>query len=271
MTLQLVPLDCGHFSETERSAHQYLTGFGEKICPQSVLWVILGGQHPVVIDLPTSRPELVKERFGRTFVQTEEQQPRRALARLGIKPEEVRTVILTHLHWDHALGIEDDLFPNADILIQIEELRYAAAPYPPHAGLYDARILKKLIPPSACEYENVTLINGDFRLLPGLKVIHIPGHTPGTQGVIVTTAEGQTVMASDTVPFGASWRGRTLRHWVPQGIHVSLDDCYRSMSRVAVEADLVLPSHDPSVFGDGRSIEMAEHLPYGSQKKPRID
>ena len=129
MALKLTPLDCGHIEGTERSAHQYLTGFGEKICSQSILWVVEGGPYPVVVDLPTSRPELVRERFGRTWVQAEAQRPRAAVAALGIDPDEVRAVVLSHLHWDHSIGIEDDPFPNADIYIQIEELRYAAAPF----------------------------------------------------------------------------------------------------------------------------------------------
>lgn len=267
MTLRLTPLDCGRITNTERSAHQYLTGFGEKICSQAILWVIEGGPFPVVVDLPTSRPDMVMDRFGRTLLQSEAEQPRNAIRRLGIEPEEVRAVILSHLHWDHSLGIEDNPFPNADIYIQIEELRYAAAPYPPHRGLYCPRVMKKLLPAGASEYPNITLINGDFRLFAGLRVIHLPGHTPGLQGVLVSTADGEVAMASDTFPFHSSCCGPTLKDWIPQGIHVSLDDCYRSMARAVRESDLILPSHDAAVVG--RTLEMGEARAYGTDVDPK--
>jgi len=262
MALRLTPLDCGRIEGTERSAHQYLTGFGEKICSQSILWVIEGGPFPVVVDLPTSRPELIRERFGRTWVQSEAQRPRAAIATLGIDPDEVRAVVLSHLHWDHSIGIEDNPFPNADIYIQLEELRYAAAPYPPHAGLYDPLVLKKLLPAGSSDYPNVTVLNGDFRIFPGLRVLHLPGHTPGLQGVVVTTADGEVGMASDTIPFHSSCCGPTMKDWIPQGIHVSLDDCYRSMARALHESDRVLPSHDPAVIGG--TLALGEAKPYGN-------
>lgn len=262
MSLKLTALDCGQIAGTERSAHQYLTGFGEKICSQAVTWVIEGGPYPVVVDLPTSRPELVMERFGRTLMQSEPQRPREAVRSLGIAPEDVRAVILTHLHWDHSLGIEDNPFPNAEIYIQLDELRYAAAPYPPHRGLYDPRVLKKLLPAGASEYPNVTLISGDFKLFPGLKVLHLPGHTPGLQGVSVSTTGGIAVMASDTFPFHSSCCGPTMKDWIPQGIHVSLDDCYRSMSRAVLEADVIHPSHDPAVVG--KAFSLNETRAYGT-------
>lgn len=257
MTLRLTPLDCGHIEGTERSAHQYLTGFGEKICSQSILWVVEGGPYPVVIDLPTSRPELIKERFGRTWVQSEAQRPRAALAAIGIDPDAVRAVVLSHLHWDHSIGIEDNPFPNADIHIQIDELRYAAAPYPPHNGLYCPKVLKKLLPVGSSEYPNIALMKGDYRLFPGLRVLHMPGHTPGLQGVVVTTADGDVGMASDTIPFHSSCCGPTLKDWIPQGIHVSLDDCYQSMARIRNEADRIMPSHDPEVVGGSQRLDRA--------------
>jgi N-acyl homoserine lactone hydrolase len=246
--LRLIPLDCGHFTDTERSAHQYLTGFGEKVVAQMAMWVVTGGDFPVVVDLPTSHPDVVRERFGRTLFQTPEQRPLNALAAAGIDAGDVGAVVLSHLHWDHALGLDENLFPNASIYIQREEIRYAAAPYGPHAPFYDPVSVKKLLPTFASSYPKVVVIDGDFRPFDGLRILHLPGHTPGLQGVVVESASGRHVMASDTIPFASSWRGPTPADWIPEGIHVSIDDCYRSMARVALEEGEVVPSHDPSIF-----------------------
>lgn len=266
MPLEIHPIDCGHFEGTERSAHQYLVGFGEKICSQSIVWVITGGPYPVVVDLPPNRPEVVMERFGRVLAVGDEQGIDHGLERIGISKSEVGAVILSHLHWDHSLGLEDDLYPNATIYLQLEELRYAAAPYPSHAGLYDPSIIKRLVPPKHSEFDNIKLVNGDVELFEGLEILHLPGHTPGLQGILVNTPDGRTAMASDTVPFESSWRGRTMEDWIPEGIHVSVRDCYESLARIARLADVVLPSHDRSVFGE--PTELADSLSYGTDIEP---
>ena len=77
-------------------------------------------------------------------------------------------------------------------------------------GLYDVQAIDEEARAALIsEYDGVTLVNGDFKLFPGLRVAHFPGHTPGLQGVIVTTSEGDAVMASDTVR--SSRRGRDER------------------------------------------------------------
>ena len=51
--------------------------------------------------------------------------PDRAVAKLGVAPDDITDIIITHLHWDHADGVS--LFPNAHIWIQKAELEYYAA------------------------------------------------------------------------------------------------------------------------------------------------
>jgi glyoxylase-like metal-dependent hydrolase (beta-lactamase superfamily II) len=248
MTLEIVPLDCGHLTQVEQSAHQYFTGFGEKIHAQTILWLIRGGEKTVVLDVGSGTPELVKERFGRELVQSEGQQVGNVCRAAGIEPDEVDVVVQTHLHWDHALSFADNPFPNAEVYLQRSEIAYAAAPYTPHAGLYDPVTIKQLLPVFASELPNIRVIDGDFRLFDGLKIVHLPGHTPGLQGVLVETGGKVYGLGSDTVPYASSWKGRVPQDWIPEGIHVSLEDCYRSMARLAEEADVVLPSHDACVL-----------------------
>lgn len=251
VAISIVPLNCGYITEVERSAHQYFRGFGEKVCAQSVLWLIKGGESPVIVDIGAGEPEIVWERFGRELRQDNTQTARQVVAAAGVDPDDVRLVIQTHLHWDHALGLELNPFPNARILVQRRELQYAATPYPAHRGLYDWRVIKKLLPTQACEYPNVEVVDGDLKVADHLRVLLTPGHTPGTQAVLVDTDDLVYAIASDNVPFADALPTASISDWIPTGIHVSLEDCYQSMVRLADLADVILPSHDISVMDWG--------------------
>jgi glyoxylase-like metal-dependent hydrolase (beta-lactamase superfamily II) len=249
MPVEIIPLDCGHITQVERSGQFYLTTPGQFMSAQMVLWLIRGGDATVVVDSGPGTPEMVREQYGRELVQGPEQQPLRALEQLGVRPEDVDAVVQTHLHWDHCLGLEQGLFPNADLFVQRAELAYAASPYPPHAKLYNPGIVKRLLPSHAPEYPRVRVIDGDFKLSREVTLLKTPGHTPGTQATVVRTDSGTVVLASDNLPFHESWRGSTPGEWTPPGVHTNLEEWYASMARVFSLADLVLPSHDPAVLG----------------------
>jgi len=61
------------------------------------------------------------------------------------------------------------------------------------------------------------VINGDYDLRSGLKILFIPGHTPGTQGLNVNTKKGKYLIASDTFP-----TFENIEKGIPPGIHVDL-------------------------------------------------
>src|SRR3972149_878825 len=113
-----------------------------------------------------------------------EQRPLAALARLGIRPEDIDIVINTHLHWDHCYN--NHLFPRATIYAQRAELQYAIAPLPLHTW----------------------------------------------------------ALAGDNVPTYENLPGRFKPHFTPNGIHVNLEDYYRSWNRLARVGGEILPSHD---------------------------
>ncbi|WP_373069405.1 N-acyl homoserine lactonase family protein [Gemmatimonas sp.] len=248
MPLELIPLDLGHITNVQCAAHKYFQGFGETTSAQMIVWLIKGGPFPVIVDFGPGDPATVKERFGRDYVQTPEQTLQVAMAAAGVDPASVGAVVLTHLHWDHALGMESNPFPNALIYLQREEARYAATPYSPHNGLYEPHLLRKLLPTHATEFENLRLIEGDFTLFDGVTVLFAPGHTPGSQAVLVETGEVTYILAGDNVPFADSWQGLTQSEWIPSGTHVSVTDIYATLGRFAQLADVVLPSHDAVVL-----------------------
>src|SRR5438270_3296349 len=83
-----------------------------------MIWVLKGaGGRIAIVDSGFHR-----DRYFTQFTVKDYVKPSDALAPLGIKPEDVSDLILTHMHWDHAGGI--DLFPKARLWVQKDEYDY---------------------------------------------------------------------------------------------------------------------------------------------------
>jgi glyoxylase-like metal-dependent hydrolase (beta-lactamase superfamily II) len=116
-------------------------------------------------------------------------------------------VIVTHLHFDHAGGLttfapgasaESDaspvlVFPNADVVVQRREWDDAIA----NRSTMTRTYLRSHLDPIA---DRVRLIDGIAKVLPGIRVEPLPGHTPGQQGVFVETDTGTVVFPGDLLP-----------------------------------------------------------------------
>jgi glyoxylase-like metal-dependent hydrolase (beta-lactamase superfamily II) len=83
----------------------------------------------------------------------------------------------------------------------------------------------------------------DAEILPGIRTMWLGGHTPCSQAVLVQTEIGRVALTGDTVSLLANFeRG------VPVGVAVDYQQCRDAMNRLRQAADVVVPSHDPSVF-----------------------
>lgn len=106
------------------------------------------------------------------------------LAAAGVAPAEIGTVILTHLHSDHASGMVADggpAFENARYVLQQAELDAASGPS-----------LDALLTPVK---NQLHAVEGEAEVSPGVHVHLAPGHTPGHQIVRV----GDVAMTGDLV------------------------------------------------------------------------
>ncbi len=102
------------------------------------------------------------------------------LKKIGVAPEDVTMVIISHLHVDHVGGIQ--FFPDAEIYVQKDEFAFAKFPNAFHADIYDRRIFN--LPNTRWK-----LLAGDGVIFPGLSVMLANGHTPGLQGLIIELPE----------------------------------------------------------------------------------
>lgn len=211
-----------------------------------LMYYVRVGQRQILVDTGVGASEATAAHHH-PMAQTPEQRPVAALARLGVKPEEIDTVINTHLHWDHCCN--NDLFPNATIYAQRVELQYAIAPLPLHTWAYDAIAYdngQAVLPPFL--KARLTLLVGDLEVAPGVTILFTPGHTPGSQSVVVRGGTTTYVIAGDNVPLYDNLPGRYKPGFTPNGIHVDLETYYRSWQRIEAAGGEVLPSHDARVM-----------------------
>ena len=115
--------------------------------------------------------------------------PRTALSPLGITPEDVTSVIVTHLHYDHAGGLH--LFPNATLHLQTAEMAFATGPCMCHDVLRAPFTAGHICEAIRRLYSGqVVFHDGDAQVAPGVTVHKIGGHSRGLQAVRVLTAAG---------------------------------------------------------------------------------
>ena len=155
---------------------------------------------------------------------------RRALTRRGLEPSDISLVVLSHAHWDHMQNA--DLFGHAPVLMHGDELRYLDAPDP----------LDHATPP----WSKAVLSSLDLRetgegetLVPGVTVIDLPGHTPGSIGLTVETEDGLAVLTGDAVATPG-----TLRSGRCSAVLFDVAQADASVLRVRSLADVVYPGHD---------------------------
>lgn len=237
--LVIKPLHVGTVGR-DKAIFTYLRNMGERIEVPVLAWYVEGGGRRILVDTGGHDPNEVQ--LHAPYRRTPAQDPVAALAVLGVAPEEIDTIILTHLHWDHASNTHR--FPQARVLVQREELRYAAAPLPPHQWAY------RVHPPLAPHWDRYEAIDGDLEVAKGVSVHLTPGHTPGLQGVAVRTASRVYYIASDNVPLAEMWHATErygTSHW-PGSIHVDLEAYVKSLKRIEGLGDVILPSHDASVL-----------------------
>lgn len=207
-----------------------------------LFWVIAAGGLTVVFDTGPSDPRLAARRGRTNYRRNGEEEPLTQLLSIGAQPGDVDAVVLSHLHWDHAGNWQ--LFPRAQIYVQAAELAYAAAPEQAHRRYFDT----VADPPAAMPDAAVSAVNGASLVLgdPRLQLVPLPGHTPGSQGLLVCTGSSRILLAGDTVPLL-----RNLAGPQPRANGIATD---KAMAQATIEktpdlATDVLPSHDPMLTG----------------------
>jgi len=233
---------------SSRALLMWNQGWEERAKRAYFVWCLLGAGGPVLVDSGVA-PRYTAGRDLPNY-----QSPDSLLGALGLAAGDVRHVFLTHMHWDHALGIS--LFPQATVHLHQAEhdfwLRDPLAKRSIFQAVYDPGVSESL--EAARSQGRLNLIREDGEIMPGLAAVAAPGHTPGIMAAAVNTAKGLAVMGSDC--------GHTFRNYAeewPSIFFCDLRACLRSWDKLKVLAsspDLLFPGHDLAM-----SLEFPEIAP----------
>lgn len=162
----------------------------------------------------------------------------RALARRGLRTDDIDTLVLSHAHWDHIQNA--DLFRDAEILLHPEELsRLGEAPaHDPVTPPWSAAVLRGLA---------VRPVTDGCEITSGVRVVGLPGHTAGSIGLAVDTRTGTAVLSGDAVS-----SAKALRTGRCTVVSAGEEEAARTLARVRSAAACVYPGHDrPFTVVDG--------------------
>ncbi len=241
------PLVFGEFPMGDKSSFTYLRNPGTRVSLAAISFLLRSGDKKILVDTGPASTQEEHHPVHTPLQRKENQAPVTALAEVGLKPEDFDLVILTHLHYDHSYNLE--LFTNAKFIIQAAELRSAVDPVRSQAGMYEFGI-EGLIPPWMKVTHQFKVVRGDYKVAPGIEVLHLPGHTSGMQGVRVKTKDGYYLLASDLLSLYDNL-GTDGTDWIVPGIHDDVVACERSIEKLIAFGEPIIPSHDWKVVEHG--------------------
>ncbi len=212
----------------------YFVDWEKQIWVANAFWYIKAGNKNILVDTGVSQSDIQKYLHGqpyehiRSFIE--------ALSLAGITAEDVDIVIQTHLHFDHCGHTA--LCKRAKVIVQEAELKFAYSPHALFSGSYNPGFLKDL---------RLQAVTGDCQILPGINVILVPGHSPGTQAVAVETKDGIAIISgfcSIKENFSPPEKIRTRWPVLAPGVSVNSLQAFDSALKIKWLADIIIPNHD---------------------------
>jgi glyoxylase-like metal-dependent hydrolase (beta-lactamase superfamily II) len=207
-----------------------------------MIWVLKGADGRIaIVDSGFHR-----EQYFHQFAVKDYVSPSEALAPLGIKADQVTDILLTHMHWDHAGGL--DLFPAARVWVQKDEYDYytsdAWQSRSTHGGI-DADDVLELVKRNITG--NVSFVRGDDDTMLSGILFGIGGkHTWQSQFVAAHTREHTVVLASDNMYLYENMETHTpVAQTLDAASNLRTQDRMRSLASTPA---FVIPGHDPAVF-----------------------
>lgn len=165
------------------------------------------------------------------------------LEQAGLQPDDIDTVMLSHLHSDHVYNVS--LFRNARYILSREGWNR----HNEILTTYPQMVPDPVYPREPFEYlrdlpqERLLLTPDGMTALPGIEIKYLGGHTADSAGFVIPTAEGRAVLPGDTL-----WTYKNFEEDRPPGSAVDQLQCYQAVTWAREAGDFILPFHDPEVL-----------------------
>lgn len=216
----------------------YQHDYGKPFIIPIFSWYIEGGDLKILVDTGELRPRTsveIEKALGKVYTFEE------GLAKYGLKPDDIDIVIHTHLHNDHCEN--DSKCVNAKFYVHEKELEQIHNPHP-----LDFRYNEDFITDIEEKGQIITL-KEDTEILPGIKMIHTPAHTPGGMSILIDTEKGKALITGFCVieenlypPPKIIGMGMEV---IPPGTLVNSYEAYDIVLKTKELADILLPLHEP--------------------------
>jgi glyoxylase-like metal-dependent hydrolase (beta-lactamase superfamily II) len=238
-TYEVLAIRYAHLDRTAR--HNFLGG-DEHDQPMPLdyyVWAIVNAERTVIVD--TGFDAIAAQRRGRQLVRPVAD----GLKAVGISPDEVEHIVISHMHYDHAGN--QQLFPRARYHVQDAEMSYCTGRCMAAVevgSVFDADAVTAMV--HKVFAGRVQFHDGDAELAPGITLHKVGGHTRGMQIVRVATERGWVVLGSDSAHFYAN-----LEPGRPFPILDDLDAYVAAQHRaleLASSPQHFIPGHDPLVL-----------------------
>ena len=204
------------------------------------VWAIKGRDSTILLDTGMTDHEAKKMCNAKMYGGLDYLNDR--FNKLGIDPKSIQTVIISHLHADHFSAY--DLYPNAKFYLQRKEMEFYTGPATKFLQVYQfAPNMPDLV--GFVYAKRVHFLDGDADIAPGIKVVHVGGHTPGSQIVTVTTKKGEAVLCADAADRYANLDKMVVGQAMDTPTALFAMDTIKSL---ATSPDLIVPGHEPLVM-----------------------
>jgi glyoxylase-like metal-dependent hydrolase (beta-lactamase superfamily II) len=203
------------------------------------IWLIRNDERLIVVDTGFDAEVAAKRR--RTLVR----EPHEGLALLCVQANDVREIVITHMHNDHVGTFFD--FPNAKFHLQDEEMEFVTGRHMRQAIFRRPYEVDHVVGMVRKVFEDRVIFHrGEAEIAPGVSVHHIGGHTKGLQSVRVHTRRGWVVLASDASHYYEHFEQERC---FPLVYDVGeMVEGYATLRRLAASPKHIIPGHDPLVL-----------------------
>lgn len=241
------------------SVHRYYQNMEGYLDTPITVFLLEGNGHRILVDTGMSDTDIANRLHIKGSWQPDGYAIQDQIEKLGMDPNDIDSIILTHMHWDHYYNI--DKFPKASIFVQKAEWDFSHAPTPTYYRIYE-HPKWNLRPQYQGIEKQFELVEGENQIFPGIRVYPSPGHSIGHQTVAVDTKEGTYHLCGDLIFLYENLRPHEdiVYELTPPARYQNLSawwDSVLELKRRAGNEKFILPCHDLKIeemFNNGKVI-----------------